>query len=449
MPTAYKLATSRNATAAFSPEAMQAHAINGPTYAHAINATDGSIAELTERRRHEDHEGSRREREFSIIPGKPTSQGAGRSQAEGESPCRAGVPCCPPYSQSPSSKTGLLPLNRASAATRTLEFVGIGGWLNTEGPLTVAGLRGKVVLVEFCTYTCINWRRTLPYVNRWDSEYGKQGLQIVGVHTPEFGFERNRPNVESAMRELGVRYPIAQDNAFQTWRAWGNEVWPAFYLLDRNGQIRLVRVGEGHAHEMEDAIRGLLGLARAGSNYPTGDADLSRIQTPEMYFGSLHPTPQDHGQSPREGEAVYTIAQAGSPNLHEYQLDGRWAREEEALVLRSSRGRVRVRFSAAKLQLIAGAPQPASVRVSVDGGADRTVEIRQPTLYTGLFNAQFMTLMQRIAPMPPKAMRWRASVMLRASLKRRMLAANDRRRAKMPGLQRMRLASSAKLPSRT
>jgi thiol-disulfide isomerase/thioredoxin len=136
---------------------------------------------------------------------------------------------------------GQLAVNRAPAGSASPEFTGIDGWLNTEGPLTIASQRGKVVLVEFCTYTCINWRRTLPYVNRWNSEYGPQGLQIIGVHTPEFGFERVRPNVESAIRELRVRFPIAQDNEFQTWNAWDNSVWPTFYLLDRDGQVRLVR----------------------------------------------------------------------------------------------------------------------------------------------------------------------------------------------------------------
>ena len=160
---------------------------------------------------------------------------------------------------------GLLAVNRASARSATPEFVGIDGWLNTDGPLTIAGLRGKAALVEFCTYTCINWRRTLPYVNRWHSEYGPRGLQIIGVHTPEFEFERVRPNVETAIRELGVRHPIAQDNEYQTWDAWGNRAWPSFYLLDRDGQVRLVREGEGYAQEIEAAIRSLLGLARAGS----------------------------------------------------------------------------------------------------------------------------------------------------------------------------------------
>lgn len=144
-----------------------------------------------------------------------------------------------------------------------------------------------------------------------------------------------------------------------------------------------MREGEGHAREMEGAIRGLLGLAGAsGSDGSSDDPDLSLIRTPEVYFGSLHSTPQDRAQSPRRGEAAYAYAQAPSPRLNQYVLDGTWAREEEALVLRSPHGGVRLRFSAAKLHLVAAAPQAAALRVSVDGGARRTIEVERPTLYT-------------------------------------------------------------------
>ena len=285
---------------------------------------------------------------------------------------------------------GLLAINGAPARSEAPEFAGIDDWLNTEAQLTMAGLRGKVVLVEFGTYTCINWRRTLPYVNRWHSEYGPQGLQIICIHTPEFGFERNRPNVESAIRELRVDYPVAQDNEFRTWRAWSNRAWPAFYLVDGDGEVRLVREGEGNAQEIEGAIRSLLRLPRIGAgDHPGDDADLSRVGTPEMYFGSQHPTPQDRGQSPRQGEAAYVIASPGGPRLSEYQLDGSWARGEEALVLRSPRGRIRVRFSAAKLYLVAGASQPAPVHVSVDGAAERTISVGMSTLYTLFDSADY------------------------------------------------------------
>jgi hypothetical protein len=153
--------------------------------------------------------------------------------------------------------------------------------------------------------------------------------------------------------------------------------------LGGDGEVRLVREGEGHAQEIESTIRSLLGLARAGSReHPADDNDLSRVGTPEIYFGSAYSTPQDRSQSPRQGEAGYAFTHPGGPELNECQLDGNWVREEEPLVLRSSRGRVRVRFSAAKLFLIAGASQPAPVRISVDGGGERTIEVSMSTLYT-------------------------------------------------------------------
>jgi thiol-disulfide isomerase/thioredoxin len=269
--------------------------------------------------------------------------------------------------------------NEAFCRSPRPEFVGVNSWFNTDHPLTVAGLRGSPLLVEFGTYTCINWRRTLPYVRRWHSEYEPLGLRVVGVHTPEFSFERTRTNIEHELRGLGVEFPMAQDNEFKTWSAFDNEAWPSLYLFDKEGRLRLKREGEGHSAAIEDAIRAQLGLARGAK---TEDADLSRVGTPEFYFGSLHGTPQDHNQSPRNGEATYAIANSTVPRLHQYDLQGTWARTAEPLILRSHFGKVRVRFSAAKFHLVAGASQPAPVHLRIDGGAERTVEIGLPTLYT-------------------------------------------------------------------
>ena len=277
-----------------------------------------------------------------------------------------------------SLAAGLLPAFRGAAQSGALvapDFTGIGGWLNTAAPLSLAALRGKVVLVDFWTYSCINCRRTVPYLNRWQAQYGAQGLQVVGIHTPEFGFEHTHRGFE-------IRFPVGQDNDFRTCPASGNEAWPAFYLLDRDGRIVLVREGEGHAHEMEAAIRALLGLPPSGfTAVPGDDPDLSQIRTPEIYFGALHPTPQDRSQRPRQGETAYAFP-TGGPIPGEYQLEGTWLRQGEALVLRSARGRVRVRFSAAKLHLVAAAPQPKTLRVTVDEGTPQAVEVERPTLYT-------------------------------------------------------------------
>jgi thiol-disulfide isomerase/thioredoxin len=271
----------------------------------------------------------------------------------------------------------------AEAGPGTLEFVGLDGWLNTDAPMSVAGLRGKVVLVDFWTYSCINCRRTIPYLNRWQSEYGPRGLQVIGIHTPEFGFERARRNVEADVQALGIRYPVAQDNAFGTWKAWNNRAWPTFYLLDQEGRLVLLREGEGHAREMESAIRGLLGLTGAPVvQHRNDDPDLSRIGSPEIYFGAMHPTPQEHAQSPRKGEAAYAFTQAPNPRLNRYSLDGTWARDEEPLVLRSARGGLRLHFSASKVHLVASAPNPTPLKVTVDEQVPRLIEVSRPTLYT-------------------------------------------------------------------
>ena len=155
-------------------------------------------------------------------------------------------------------------LNPALAATPVLidygpapDFAGIEKWLNSE-PLAMASLRGKVVLVDFWTYSCINCLRTLPYVTKWYDSYKDKGLVVIGVHTPEFAFERQTRNVQTAIKRFKINYPVAQDNRYATWKAYNNQYWPAAYLIDRKGTIVLKHIGEGKYDEMENAIRVLL-----------------------------------------------------------------------------------------------------------------------------------------------------------------------------------------------
>lgn len=138
------------------------------------------------------------------------------------------------------------------------EFTGITHWLNTDTPLTMKELRGKVVLVDFWTYSCINCIRTLPFVTSWYEKYRDRGFVVVGVHTPEFEFEKKTANVENALRQYGIHYPVAQDNDFGTWRAYKNQYWPAHYLIDTEGRIREYHFGEGNYAETERAIQSLL-----------------------------------------------------------------------------------------------------------------------------------------------------------------------------------------------
>ena len=173
-------------------------------------------------------------------------------------------------------------------------FEGATGWLNSE-PLTPEGLRGRVVAVQFWTYTCVNWLRTLPYVREWAAKYQDQGLTVIGVHTPEFGFERNVENVRAAAREMRVDYPIALDSDYAVWRAFANHFWPALYIADGQGRIRYHHFGEGEYAMSEMVVQQL--LREAGNEGfdpalvsvdPEGTevaADWGNVRTPETYLG--------------------------------------------------------------------------------------------------------------------------------------------------------------------
>ncbi|OLP16952.1 redoxin [Leptolyngbya sp. 'hensonii'] len=149
------------------------------------------------------------------------------------------------------------PVNVSTGEMVLPEFQGITDWLNSA-PLTIAGLKGKVVLLQFWTFGCINCQRTLPYITRWHQQYGGQGLQVIGVHTPEFAYEREINNIKAALKQHKITYPVPIDNAFKTWNAYQNEYWPHLFLADRQGIIRYDRIGEGAYDRTEQMIRQLL-----------------------------------------------------------------------------------------------------------------------------------------------------------------------------------------------
>jgi thiol-disulfide isomerase/thioredoxin len=280
--------------------------------------------------------------------------------------------------------TGTLSLirGRAQPVPAGPKFIGIDGWINSA-PISVEQFQGTVVLVNFWTYSCINSRRPMVYLKRWNAQYASAGLRIVGIHTPEFAFEHDLPNVDAYVRQEEIRFPVGLDNNYATWNAFGNDAWPGFYMMDRAGDIVLSREGEGYGHEMENAIRDALGLpASEVTDNSEDDPDLSKIASPEMYFGAQHPTPQDLRQSPRLGTASYSFAHADDPALNVYTLDGTWSREDERLVLISSQGGLHFRFSSAKLYMVASAPRTGTIRVQVDGHELPPVAISWPTLYT-------------------------------------------------------------------
>ena len=260
------------------------------------------------------------------------------------------------------------------------EFKKISRWLNSE-PLTLAGLRGKVVLVDFWTYSCVNCLRTLPHVESWYAAYRDAGLVVVGVHTPEFAFERVPDNVRRAVRDLGVEYPVALDNEYGTWNAFLNRYWPAKYLIDRSGHLRFAHFGEGAYAETERVIRTL--LAEPGLPEPVSrslpDQTPSGVQTPETYLGyerierfvgsELHP----------DREAAYTIPPVVPVN--ELAFGGRWTVERERIVAGAG-ARLRLAFHAREAFLVLGTDGPAkTVRVSLDGKSLGPVRVTADRLY--------------------------------------------------------------------
>jgi cytochrome c biogenesis protein CcdA/thiol-disulfide isomerase/thioredoxin len=264
------------------------------------------------------------------------------------------------------------------------ELTGITGWLNTPGgaPLTLAGLRGKVVLVDFWTYSCINCQRTLPHIEAWDRAYHDAGLVIIGVHTPEFAFEHVPGNVDAQARALGVQYPIAIDNDYGTWNAYANKYWPADYLIDRTGTIRYVSFGEGGYADTENLIRQLLTTRQPAPALPpateVADTTPTRTSTPETYLGYQYAPLHVSGTAPAtQGSATYRLPATLDPDT--FVLGGTWSADPEA-VTAGPRAQLELNCQADKVFLVLGGQ--GSVSVQVTGQPARTVDVSgPPTLY--------------------------------------------------------------------
>jgi thiol-disulfide isomerase/thioredoxin len=261
------------------------------------------------------------------------------------------------------------------------ELPDLGGattWLDSE-PLTPAGLRGKVVLVQFCTYSCVNWLRTLPYVRAWDERYRDEGLVVIGAHSPEFPFEHDVENVRAALEAMDVGYPIAIDNDFAIWDAFGNQYWPALYVADAQGRLRDHHFGEGRYEGSERVIQQL--LAEAGSvgvdhepisvdpRGPEVSADPDTLGSPETYVGYAQGRNLvAPGGASADDPRVYT----DSPplELNQWSLSGNWTVGRQATVMNEAGGRITFRFHARDLNLVLG-PSPSGApvrfRVLIDG----------------------------------------------------------------------------------
>jgi cytochrome c biogenesis protein CcdA/thiol-disulfide isomerase/thioredoxin len=255
----------------------------------------------------------------------------------------------------------------------------VSAWINSR-PLSLPSLRGKVVLVDFWTYSCINCLRTLPYLEAWDARYRAKGLVILGVHTPEFAFEHDRGNVSAAVKRLGVRYPVALDNSYGTWKAYSNNYWPADYLVDQAGRVRDVHFGEGDYAKTERNIRLLLAAGKAGRlPKPGHDADITprELRTPESYLGYLRIG--NYAGSPLRTDRVAAYHFPASLTQDSYAYAGMWKVEGERIVA-GENARLRLHFQARTVHLVLTGR--GSVTVNLNGKPQRIVRIGGDRLYT-------------------------------------------------------------------
>jgi cytochrome c biogenesis protein CcdA/thiol-disulfide isomerase/thioredoxin len=265
------------------------------------------------------------------------------------------------------------------------ELTGINAWLNTAGdkPLTLAGLRGKVVLIDFWTYSCINCQRTLPHVEAWYRDYQKDGFVVIGVHTPEFAFEHVTSNIASQASALGVKYPIAVDNDYATWNAYGNQYWPAEYLIDATGVIRHVTFGEGDYDGTESVIRQLLATADPTGSLaaPTNVADTTptEAQTPETYLGYEYAPLHVTGAQPaQDQDQVYKFPSTLATNA--FALSGTWNDGMQALTAGAS-AKLELNYQADVVYLVMSGS--GTVTVAVNGATTSTIAVTGvPKLYT-------------------------------------------------------------------
>ena len=254
----------------------------------------------------------------------------------------------------------------SEAAAQDKRFDGTNGWLNSLRP-GAAELRGKVVLVDFWTYTCVNWLRTLPYVRAWSEKYKDHGLVVVGAHTPEFEFEKDADNVRRAVKDMRVTWTVAIDNEYAVWRAFGNNAWPAVYLVDAQGRIRYSHLGEGAYERTEQMIQQLLaeagvagvpqGLVTVHGDGVEAPADWASLKSPETYLGDTSPHKRVRGPAARL-------------SLNQWTLSGDWTSRPDAVALTKPNGRIAFRFHARDVNLVMGpATRGIAVpfRVLIDG----------------------------------------------------------------------------------
>jgi cytochrome c biogenesis protein CcdA/thiol-disulfide isomerase/thioredoxin len=269
----------------------------------------------------------------------------------------------------PQPKTGPNGHSNLPVLGTAPEFVDNQQWFNTPGgrPLTLRSLRGRVVLVDFWTYSCINCLRTLPYLTAWDRKYRRAGLTIVGVHSPEFPFEKEASNVQEAIERNGIHYPVVQDNELATWNAYGNQYWPAEYFIDAKGRVRYAHFGEGEYGKKEQIIRQL--LAEAGKKVPGEEthvhaiAPSATVTTPETYLGAAR---AERFINPMLSPGLHDFSAPSSLPVNEFAYHGRWRISLDSATAKG--GSLDLSFGARRVYLVLGSPgHSRTMRVLLDG----------------------------------------------------------------------------------
>lgn len=265
------------------------------------------------------------------------------------------------------------------AKIKAPEFQGIKAWLNTK-PLTMKKLKGKVILVDFWTYTCINCIRTVPTLKKWHQKYKKDGLVVIGMHSPEFEFEKNLDNVKKAVKKLGIKYPVAVDSDMQAWMAFDNMYWPAKYLIDRDGYIVHVNFGEGRYQDTEKSIQWALGLSKKIEKEPVREFMLD--QSPETYAGFLRNQGLGSGLvCDKKGCSAYVDQEEHFPNV--IYPDGQWEQEKEYLELKKAPGKISFRFNARQVNMVMEpVGKKAKADIFINKKKKKSITVDRPAMYT-------------------------------------------------------------------
>jgi len=303
----------------------------------------------------------------------------------------------PSTTTQPSTQTTVNSDNKVTLLPKTQkapELVGTGSWVNSE-PLTLSSLKGKVVIVDFWTYSCINCLRTLPYIKKWDEKYRDQGLVIIGVHTPEFAFEKELANLQKAVSDNGLKYPIVQDNDYATWTAYDNHYWPAKYIIDADGYVRYTHFGEGEYDTTEQVIQELLKEKNPDAKVSSteiekdnSDKMLEMIKSPETYLGSDRNEYQTNPEKSEAGKTI-TFTKPQSNNSNSFYLEGEWYVDNQ-FIKPVKNASLTINYTANKVNLVMdskdkdGKQIPSTVSLQLNGRALKSNELGKDADKSGI-----------------------------------------------------------------